>query len=96
MREIILASLVDKYYTKNDILFAYFDTYIFDNCTGIFTFCKLENYDINNLTLKQSAEIAARFKYPILRKTNYVKYLKRVRIIEIKTTDKNKAFVQQW
>lgn len=96
MREIILASLVDKYYTKNDILFAYFDTYIFDNCIGIFTFCKLENYDIDNLTLKQSAEIAARFKYPILRKTNYVKYLKRVRIIEIKTTDKNKAFVQQW
>lgn len=96
MREIILASLVDKYYTKNDILFAYFDTYIFDNCIGIFTFCKLENYDINNLTLKQSAEIAARFKYPILRKTNYVKYLKRVRIIEIKTTDKNKVFMQQW
>lgn len=89
MREIILASLVDKYYTKNDILFAYFDTYIFDNCIGIFTFCKLENYDIDNLTLKQSAEIAARFKYPILRKTNYVKYLKRVRIIEIKTSPNN-------
>lgn len=86
LNEIILASLIDKYYTKNDILFAYFDTYIFDNCIGIFTFCKLENYDIDNLTLKQSAEIAARFKYPILRNSNYIKYLKRVRTIEIKSS----------
>ncbi len=86
MREIILASLIDKIYSKDEILFAYFDTYKFENCIGIYTFCKSENYDLANLSIGQSAEIAARFKYPILRKTNYVKYLKRVRIIEIKTT----------
>lgn len=96
MKEIILASLIDKVYSKDEILFAYFDTYRFENCIGIFTFCKYENYNLDNLSVNQAAEIAARFKYPILRKTNYVKYLKRVRIIEIKTTDKNKAFVQQW
>lgn len=62
----------------------------------IISFCNYENYNLDNLSVNQAAEIAARFKYPILRKTNYVKYLKRVRIIEIKTTDKNKVFVQQW
>ncbi|MHB1108527.1 MAG: biosynthetic peptidoglycan transglycosylase [Lutibacter sp.] len=89
MKEIILASLIDKVYSKDEILFAYFDTYRFENCIGIFTFCKYENYNLDNLSVNQAAEIAARFKYPILRKTNYVKYLKRVRIIEIKTTPKN-------
>lgn len=95
LNEIILASLIAKSYSKNEILFAYFDTYIFENCIGIFTFCKLENYDIDNLSIKQSAEIAARFKYPILRKSNYIKYLKRVRIIEIKTTPSN-GFSSAW
>lgn len=86
LNEIILASLIDKSYSKKEILFAYFDTYIFDNCIGVFSLCKLENYDIDNLSVKQSAEIAARFKYPSLRYSNYIKYLKRVRTIEIKTT----------
>lgn len=89
MKEIILASLIDKVYSKDEILFAYFDTYRFENCIGIFTFCKFENYNLDNLSVNQAAEIAAGFKYPILRKANYIKYLKRVRIIEIKTTPNN-------
>ena len=88
LNEIILASLIDNSYSKKEILFAYFDTYIFDNCIGVFSFCKLENYDIDNLSAKHSAEIAARFKYPSLGYSNYIKYLKRVRTIEIKTTSK--------
>lgn len=86
IKEIIFASLIDNEFSKDKILFAYLDTYRFKNCIGIFTFCQYENYNLDNLSINQSAEIAARFKYPTLHKTNYIKYLKRVRTIERKTT----------
>ena len=84
IKEIIFAALIDKDFSKHEILFAYVNTYRFKNCIGVFVFCKLENYDLDNLSVSQATEIAARFKYPDLHKTNYIKYLKRVRTIEKK------------
>jgi membrane carboxypeptidase/penicillin-binding protein len=85
IKEILFASLLDKEFSKDKILIAYFNTYQFKNCSGILAFCHIENYNLDNITKKQSAEIAARFKYPTITKDNYIKYLKRVRTIERKT-----------
>jgi membrane carboxypeptidase/penicillin-binding protein PbpC len=84
--EIFLATIVDSEFTKEELLFAYLDTYRFENCTGIINFCSTEDYNLDYLNLNQSAEIAARFKYPRISKTNYIKYLRRVRTIIKKTT----------
>lgn len=86
VREIILASLVDIEFTKEEILSAYISSYKFDKCIGVFEFCESEKYNINNLSLNDTAQIATRFKYPAIHSRNYVKYLKRVRTIERKTT----------
>jgi membrane carboxypeptidase/penicillin-binding protein len=92
INEIILATLINCSYTKKEILYTYFDTYKFNNCTGIFNFCLKEDYDLNNLSVKECAQIAARFKYPHITNVNYIKYLKRVRTIERKTTPPAQAF----
>jgi len=89
MKEIVFASLLEGDFSKNEILLAYYDTYRFKNCIGIFEFCKNENYNLDDISVKWAAEIAARFKYPILQKTNYSKYLRRVRTIEIKISTTN-------
>jgi membrane carboxypeptidase/penicillin-binding protein len=83
IKEIIFATLITEEFSKNEILFAYFNTYKFKDCVGVVEFCQNENYDIKDLTSTQIAEVAARFKYPTLNKTNYIRYLKRVRKIEI-------------
>jgi membrane carboxypeptidase/penicillin-binding protein len=85
IKEVLLASLINGAFSKNEILYAYITTYRFNNCTGILTFCQIEKYNIEELTINESAQIAARFKFPTINKSNYVKYLKRVRTIEIKT-----------
>lgn len=85
IREIIIASLISKDFSKHDILIAYVNLYQFRGCKGVFELCKKKNLNIYNLTTNESAQIAARFKYPILTTKNYVKYLKRVREIEIQT-----------
>jgi penicillin-binding protein 2A len=82
LKEIVFASLLDKEFSKDKILTAYLNTYQFKNSSGIFAFCQNENYNLDSLTKNQSAEIAARFKYPTITKDNYIKYLKRVRTIE--------------
>jgi membrane peptidoglycan carboxypeptidase len=38
IKEIVLATLIDNYFSKNEILFAYVSTYRFMNCVGIFSF----------------------------------------------------------
>lgn len=86
INEIILATLVNNLFTKDEILHAYFDTYKFKNSIGIYNFCIIENYNLDNLSFIESAQVASRFKYPHVTKTNYIKYLKRVRTIEIKNT----------
>jgi membrane carboxypeptidase/penicillin-binding protein len=86
IKEIFFATLLDKQFSKSEILFAYFDTYRFKACIGIFAFCEKENYNLRNLSITETAEISARFKYPTLCTTNYIKYLKRVRTIERKIT----------
>ena len=86
VKEIVFATILDKEFSKDELLLAYFNTYRFNNCIGIFAFCQNENYDLVNISINQAAEIIARFKYPTLHQTNYCKYLKRVRTIEIKTT----------
>ncbi len=86
VNEIMLATLINKEFTKEEILYAYLGTYKFANTIGVFNFCSNENYDINKLSLNETAEIAARFKYPSITKSNYIKYLKRVRTIR-KTTN---------
>ncbi|OAV63983.1 Penicillin-binding protein 1A [Bacteroidales bacterium Barb4] len=80
--EIMLSVMVNKEFSKEEILFAYFTTYKFKDCIGIFTFCEREGYNIDSLSQAESAEIVARFKYPNLSKNNYIKYLKRVQTIE--------------
>lgn len=85
IKEIVFATLISREFAKNEILFAYMSSYRFNSFVGIFTFCEKEEYDLKGLSINQSAQIAARFKYPALNKLNYIKYLKRVRTIEIKT-----------
>ncbi|MGV8946462.1 MAG: biosynthetic peptidoglycan transglycosylase [Lutibacter sp.] len=82
--EILISTLISKKFTKNEILMAYFETYNFNNCIGISNLCKIELYDLNNLTDYENTQLAARFKHPSINKRNYLKYLKRVRIIEIR------------
>lgn len=89
LKEIFFATIIDNEFSKEEILFAYFDTYKFGNYIGVFDLCKSENYNLDKLTLNQSAEIVARFKYPTIKITNYIRYLKRVRTIELKTTHNN-------
>jgi len=80
----MLAVLISMEFSKNEIMFAYLNTYNFNNCVGVCSLCSMENYDIENLSYNDAAQIAARFKYPSITKSNYIKYLKRVRTIEKK------------
>jgi membrane carboxypeptidase/penicillin-binding protein len=85
--ELMLATLINKMYSKNEILVTYLETYLFNNCVGIINFCENEKYDIESLSINECAQISGRLKYPNLNRGNYIKYLKRVRTIEIKTTN---------
>lgn len=86
IKEVLFASLLDKEFSKKRIIASYLNTYQFGNSKGIQSLCEAENYDLNNLSTYQSAEIAARFKFPTVSKNNYIKYLKRVRTIERKSS----------
>jgi len=86
INEILLSVFINYKFSKKQLIACYCFIYPFDICSGIFNLCKLEKIVLNNLTFNEACQIAARFKYPALRKSNYSKYLKRVRIIEIKTT----------
>lgn len=83
--EILLSVLISNVFSKKQILISYCKIYQFEKLQGIDNLCQKEKLILNNLTFRESCQIAARFKYPILKKSNYSKYLKRVRIIEIKT-----------
>ncbi len=81
--EILLSSLIFKQFTKTEIINLYLSCYKFhEKIKGVHVICEKENYKIDALTQKDIYEIAARFKYPMLTKGNYIKYLKRVRTIE--------------
>jgi membrane peptidoglycan carboxypeptidase len=94
IKEIMLATLINNEFPKDEILSAYFATYKFGNCIGVFSFCKLEDYNLERLSLIDAAQIAARFKYPTIYRKNYIKYLKRVRTIERKTQRKSNALTE--
>ncbi|MFN3753832.1 biosynthetic peptidoglycan transglycosylase [Flavobacterium sp.] len=82
--EVLLAVLIDYEFTKDEILNAYVNLYEFNTCKGISDFCKTEKYDLSKLSHFECYELAARFKYPSINRANYIRYLKRVRTIEIK------------
>jgi penicillin-binding protein 1A len=84
--EILLSLIINTKLTKKQIITGYCWLYQFEKSLGIESLCQIENYTLKNLTHNESCQIAARFKYPSLRKSNYNNYLKRVRTIEIKTT----------
>jgi len=84
INEIFLATLIDKQFSKNEIIIAYLETYNFGKSIGINSLCLNEIYLLNTLSNYEVAQITARLKYPNLNKTNYIKFLKRVRTIEIK------------
>lgn len=88
IREIIFSILVNDEFSKRQILTAYLNLYQFNGCVGVREFCEMEDYDLSTLSLNESAQVAARFKYPSINELNYLKYLKRVRLIEIKATKK--------
>lgn len=81
--EILLSSLANNRFTKEEILSSYSKIYQFENTVGIKNFCEQEFYNLNNLTSYEIAQIAARIKYPSINEMNYLRYLKRVRLIEI-------------
>lgn len=83
-QEILYAVFVCSKFSKTQIMLAYLTTYTINNKYGVLQFCLDENYNINNLSESEAAEIAARFKFPTLKFSNYLRYLKRVRTIEIK------------
>jgi membrane carboxypeptidase/penicillin-binding protein len=82
VKEIILASLVEREYKKEEIILTYVLTYSFNKCNGIATLCNTEGYDVNCLNINEISKLVARLKYPSINNFNYLKYLKRVRIIE--------------
>lgn len=82
IKEIMYSLLLNKEFSKYEIIYAYFEICSFGNCRGITELCKKENYNIANLSDLDSAQIAARFKYPSINQRNYIRYLKRVRKIE--------------
>lgn len=89
IKEIFLASLINRKFTKEEIFYTYLIKYRFNNCVGIFKFCEIENYNIDCLSIYETAQIAARIKYPSITESNYIRYLKRVRTIEKKIENKN-------
>ena len=84
LHEALLAILIDKEFTKREVLAGYLWSYDFNSCIGLFELCRQEKYDLEELSWKEAAQIAARLKYPSVNKRNYIKYLKRVRTIEIR------------
>ncbi|HSZ86495.1 MAG TPA: biosynthetic peptidoglycan transglycosylase [Puia sp.] len=95
LKEIMFATMLNGEFNKETILSAYLSLYAFRNCIGIIAFCILENYDIPSLSTIEIAQIIARFKYPSITGTNYIRYLKRVRIIEKKILMHNKVSIDQ-
>lgn len=82
--EVTLSTIIFTKFTKTETINLYLNCYSFhDKLKGVNSICEKENYQIDLLTNKDICEIAARFKYPMLTKGNYIKYLKRVRTIEI-------------
>jgi hypothetical protein len=90
IQEILLSVAINSRFSKEQIIFCYCQLYHFDKCVGLTNLCLNENYDITNLNFFESCQIAARFKYPILRHKNYSHYLKRVRIVEISCESLNR------
>ena len=88
LNEIFIAVLINEDFSKDEIIYAYLNTYKFIKYKGVIDLCLNENYDINKLSTCQYAQIAARLKYPSITKNNYSKYLKRVRTIEILVNEK--------
>jgi penicillin-binding protein 1A len=84
INEIFLATLIDKQFSKNEIIIAYLETYNFGKSFGINSLCRNEKYLLHALSNHEVAQITARLKYPNLNTSNYIKYLKRVRTIELK------------
>lgn len=84
IKEMLLAALLERDYSKDEIANAYINSYRFIEIIGIEELCQNEKYDFNALTISNSIEIAARFKYPHISPRNYIRYLKRVRTIEKK------------
>lgn len=84
IKEILIASFIAKKYTKDEILTTYVNVYPFDEkCIGMMELCKKQYANWYDIDLTNIIEITARIKYPYLRTKNIVKYLKRVRTIEI-------------
>ena len=83
-KEIILATLISEKYEKIKLLKCYCNIYPFDNCIGIGELCQVNRYDLNSLSIYNVSEIVARIKYPVITKKNYIRYLKRVRKVQIK------------
>jgi len=81
--EIVLATLVSNKFSKEQLLNYYLNAYSFKNCTGISELSKIENYKIDSLTIHEVSEIISRVKYPSITDSNYIRYLKRVRLAHI-------------
>lgn len=84
INEILISVLITNKFSKNEIIISYCQLYDFGCVIGVEKLCKLENINLNILTDSESYQVAARFKYPILTYSNYIKYLKRVREVEMK------------
>lgn len=81
--EILLAVLLGRQYDKKEIINSYCCFYNFNDCIGIHALCVKEHINFEKASIQQASTIVARLKYPIITSTNYIRYLKRVRTIEI-------------
>lgn len=82
--EILLSTEIPNKLTKSQTINIYLDNYIFSNSViGLDSFCRKEGYNLEMLSNKDICEIVARIKYPTINHRNYVRYLRRVRTIEI-------------
>ncbi len=101
LEEMFLAYKLTKYVSKQEILSLYLSVAYFGwNMHGISQACKVLKFNLNNLTLEESASLIARLKYPepkniseqrnsqIKNRTKYI--LKRYNTLKIK--DKYASF----
>lgn len=82
--EILFATLISNDFNKIRLLELYLNIYPFRNSKGIYELCSNENYKLENLSIYDVSEIVARIKYPSINKSNYLRYLKRVRTTHIR------------
>lgn len=80
--EALYAVLLSNRFSKTELIELYIKLYDFGNCKGLQELSVRLEINFASVNCNEAAQLAARLKYPNLTRGNYIRYLKRVRIIE--------------